>query len=1388
MIKIDTKRPLLVKVIVSSLAFKIAAPVVLAGLLVGGGLLLGKSSAVQVCDIATTTICIDEFTPGDASTQGNTTVTMTGSGWAFGNYVGENDPNTLIAWYDALENSRTEENTYELNQNATAWADKSGNQYDLVLRRPTANSAGAARPQGAIPNSGQYVQSTSPTSLAECQNTVWSAGVFLSDYCYFARSPIDTGPAVGNQGAISSVMSKLPLGAANRTIEIVLDPSQVTFTGANSVNLAGYGSGSPPSGTIGRYFGTGARGLDYWFNAMGNSTYTMHPQALYDPAQSVNTATIAVDTTQPNFKRTWYFNGLDNTDGVGYDHLNQSGANACGINPQYDCRDYTVDTTDIGSFLVGSAPNAPVQDTSALYTTPNSDDWSSNFELYAVRVYNRALTKAEIAQNYQADLARYIAPPEIWIGTDSSGNGGTKCDSLNVLSATQISCVAPAHASGPVNVALKYDGKTAVMTDAIDYKTAVITGIMPNKGGMAGGQTVTITGSGWAYDAAKDYIQDGLIAHYDAIDNTGLGDNYHANATSTWKDLSDSGADLTLHAGDNSFDGDGFVVKSATNYWYVPPFGELPTGNSSFTIEARYLFVGPLSIASGGSCIVGWGASSNNLANCVGVRTANQLLHGFYNNDINIDFPSANSTANTLSVSYEAGSGPAWQQTARQAYGNGQILAYQSLGGTVQWTDPTVPSNKCLYIGSNIDVVGCGGSSKGNAMNDTNIKFQSVRIYNKALTDAEVEQNHQVDRARFIATPEITIGGAVCTNVAVVSATKLTCKTPSHAVAETVNVDITYDGQTSTLPSSFTYQDLSITGISPTSGPTSGGQRVTITGANLPYAATSDYVQDGLVAFYDGINNTGEGDKYHSTTTTTWKNLAGTAYLPDATMCQNTDCSSVSATGNASWAGNSVLFASGNNSSWLKLAPYALQGNVTIEAVYSKNGYGVQQFLSNVQDGGFALSTETGGVAVTDNLSFLQYINGGYQRTLANNGAWFNGSVVSLSGLNVDTGSSCKVQLSANGAIQDTIDIGNPCVYKQPDNNTTWAIGVNPNGQNGSDSFTSNSNYYALRLYNRALTTEELAQNATVDQLRYVQVPTISLGTNESTWSPCVDVAVLDYSTITCTTTAHDPINNARVRLTPHGSSTNYEIANAYSYVDPATNTTFTSYAPSYLDAVGGDRLQFTGGTRLSFVTGITIDGDECVIDTGTQTATFLECVTPSENDFRAGNHKDFTVTVGYSGEQVITGKVEYREFLSLSGIPSNVNLSSSNRTDTKNMIISTNSQSGYNVTVQTVNVGRDTGHRSDLMCEQGLSKYYISVLSSEAATLPVGNYGVKAGNGNYLPLSHSSLTLHDSLLPSQNFLTPDTIPLTLGVNTESPTVACSTYTGSLLYSLTVNY
>ena len=92
----------------------------------------------------------------------------------------------------------------------------------------------------------------------------------------------------------------------------------------------------------------------------------------------------------------------------------------------------------------------------------------------------------------------------------------------------------------------------------------------------------------------------------------------------------------------------------------------------------------------------------------------------------------------------------------------------------------------------------------------------------------------------FASGATVTFGGAAATSVVVVSATQITANTPAHAQGS-VNVVVTNpDGQSATLAGGFTFKAPAptLTTVSPSSGPTTGGTAVTMTGQNFASGAT----------------------------------------------------------------------------------------------------------------------------------------------------------------------------------------------------------------------------------------------------------------------------------------------------------------------------------------------------------------------------------------------------------------------------------------------------------------------------------------------------------------------------------------------------------------------
>jgi hypothetical protein len=95
----------------------------------------------------------------------------------------------------------------------------------------------------------------------------------------------------------------------------------------------------------------------------------------------------------------------------------------------------------------------------------------------------------------------------------------------------------------------------------------------------------------------------------------------------------------------------------------------------------------------------------------------------------------------------------------------------------------------------------------------------------------------------FLSGATVTFGGAAAASAVVASATQITVNTPPHAQGN-VNIVVTNpDGQSGTLASGFAFTGPApiLTSVSPTSGPTTGGTAVTLTGQNFAPGATVSF-------------------------------------------------------------------------------------------------------------------------------------------------------------------------------------------------------------------------------------------------------------------------------------------------------------------------------------------------------------------------------------------------------------------------------------------------------------------------------------------------------------------------------------------------------------------
>ena len=225
------------------------------------------------------------------------------------------------------------------------------------------------------------------------------------------------------------------------------------------------------------------------------------------------------------------------------------------------------------------------------------------------------------------------------------------------------------------------------------------------------------------------------------------------------------------------------------------------------------------------------------------------------------------------------------------------------------------------------------------------------------------------------------------------------------------------------------------------------------------------YVQDGLIVWYDGVCNNGQT---HDNNTKIWKNLVNQNENNGNLM--NFDYNDQSG-----WTENSLILDGKND--WVKMS-YLYSENMTIEIVAKplKETLKSYFYLANYQYGGVGIkkieNTKSNAGAIYSNSKY-NYISSKENNEIC--------KIYSMS-----TGNNGnRMYFSQNGNINYTDEVG---IVGVPDDNTVFAIGVNPDGNSykldSSEEFAK-IEVYSVRIYNRCLSEEEVKKNYESDCERF---------------------------------------------------------------------------------------------------------------------------------------------------------------------------------------------------------------------------------------------------------------------------------------------------------------
>ena len=349
--------------------------------------------------------------------------------------------------------------------------------------------------------------------------------------------------------------------------------------------------------------------------------------------------------------------------------------------------------------------------------------------VHAVRVYNRVLTEAELAWNAQVDQARFRGAPvgDVIVASNFRGAEGAERTGQYRLGGTHV-FTAPTACTTPDRDFARRGYRVERWDAANNNWLAVAEGAGASVELAPGDAPQRLT---WLWDVTRglksgytidDYVQDGLLANYDALCNWGRW-MPHAPKVTFWRDVSGNGNDLTF-AGKDTAGGawaDDAYVFNATSYGQMTKavaLGDAFTVEQALTIDTsaqkqsypNYVATkGDFGIFTRGTGATlewkddDWRGSNNN-------RSKQSGWKGRY-----------------LVAAYSPTKAWLFQGTS---YANAQTRSGK----------PGIPAYKWSV-----------GAASGNSAESRYVAgaFHATRFYNRTLTEAELARNRRVDEFRF---------------------------------------------------------------------------------------------------------------------------------------------------------------------------------------------------------------------------------------------------------------------------------------------------------------------------------------------------------------------------------------------------------------------------------------------------------------------------------------------------------------------------------------------------------------------------------------------------------------------------------------------------------------
>jgi hypothetical protein len=422
--------------------------------------------------------------------------------------------------------------------------------------------------------------------------------------------------------------------------------------------------------------------------------------------------------------------------------------------------------------------------------------------------------------------------------------GGVPATDVTVVSPTEITADSPAHAAGTVDVRVGNPfGLSAISAaDQFTYEappTIAVNGITPLFGPSAGGTSVTITGTNFGPDStvtfgpnASTNVTVNSSTQITAVTPPGVAGPVPVT-------VKDAGGSATA-AQDFTY------VAPPTISSFTPMLG--PTSGGTHLTITGTGYAGPATVEIGGVF-----ATNVVVVNPTTI-TANTPAHAAGAFFVTVADPGGSVVSTGKFTFVPAPNTLSFTPTAGPTTG-GTVVTITATSGLTDTTSVTfggVPASivPLTNTDTSVQVVTPAHAAGPVPVAVTSIGGGPVTApgsYTYVLAPVEVNSvvpdigptaggTHVVITGQgFTTASAVTFGGTNAASYSVISDTQINAVTPPHA-AGTFNVIVTSPGGTSfpVVADQFTFEATpTVTSISPTSGPTTGGTTVTLTGTNF---------------------------------------------------------------------------------------------------------------------------------------------------------------------------------------------------------------------------------------------------------------------------------------------------------------------------------------------------------------------------------------------------------------------------------------------------------------------------------------------------------------------------------------------------------------------------